>query len=551
MKTKILLFLLILTSGIYATKIVKSKTTIFYRYGNVYGMQLFNNTLSALTSGNFSAGNFFNGAVTRGYSDFNLTEIPTSATIKDAKLHLVCYGSSTSININKVTGGWQTSFANLAGWNSLNYSTLKSSVINGNGTTTNTIDLSSSDLIAYVNLQKNKAIGFGFVVSNETTTHIKLLEESTNHSLTVSYEYSITAPDIPNLLAVSNGSITSTGCTLTWSELSGVSDYYNIYIYDAAGTLIKKIEKVNVKTYAVTGLTPATNYSFKVSAFDSEAGETAQSIGVTCLTIPLAPENLSASASCSSVSLSWLASDGQVSEYKIYQDNVLLYSTTNLSIMINNLTTNTPYTFSVCSNNQTGNSGMTSKTITTLTTPVAPLSVSFLDLISPTGVYTLYWRSVSTAVGYKIYRVSPVFELIGTTTTMCYYTLGLASSLPTGTNIYGVSAYNAGGCESNMLYTGFNIPETLFKNRSYISNEDKIEISPSKITVYPNPVINKLYIDGTSKVFEIDITNLQGQVVKSESNLTDFIDLTELKSGIYIVKIKYDGVEIIRRIIKK
>jgi len=89
------------------------------------------------------------------------------------------------------------------------------------------------------------------------------------------------------------------------------------------------------------------------------------------------------------------------------------------------------------------------------------------------------------------------------------------------------------------------------KNRSYISNEDKIEISPSKITVYPNPVINKLYIDGTSKVFEIDITNLQGQVVKSESNLTDFIDLTELKSGIYIVKIKYDGVEIIRRIIKK
>ena len=69
------------------------------------------------------------------------------------------------------------------------------------------------------------------------------------------------------------------------------------------------------------------------------------------------------------------------------------------------------------------------------------------------------------------------------------------------------------------------------------------------ITIYPNPVKDKLYIQDLSNTSKVLIYNVLGKLVLSETTKSE-IDVDNLQSGIYIIKIVDEQKEIIRKFIK-
>ncbi|HET9571107.1 MAG TPA: family 16 glycosylhydrolase [Bacteroidales bacterium] len=69
--------------------------------------------------------------------------------------------------------------------------------------------------------------------------------------------------------------------------------------------------------------------------------------------------------------------------------------------------------------------------------------------------------------------------------------------------------------------------------------------------IYPNPVEGQIHIEGEEIPTEVDIYSVTGQFMKKVTN-TDFIDVSTLPTGIYLVKISgINGKEEMHRLIKK
>jgi hypothetical protein len=68
----------------------------------------------------------------------------------------------------------------------------------------------------------------------------------------------------------------------------------------------------------------------------------------------------------------------------------------------------------------------------------------------------------------------------------------------------------------------------------------ELEENESNIALFPNPTIGILYIrsDSRNTDFEISVMSMMGQLVKSESNVRDHIDISELQNGVYLVAVK-------------
>ena len=88
-----------------------------------------------------------------------------------------------------------------------------------------------------------------------------------------------------------------------------------------------------------------------------------------------------------------------------------------------------------------------------------------------------------------------------------------------------------------------------------IAGEEKIEENNFKnINVYPNPVKDMLYVETETEIKEIIIYDVYGrhQVTKTSSHQGDLsIDVSNLNSGVYFVKIKTDSGDVVRRFVKK
>ena len=82
---------------------------------------------------------------------------------------------------------------------------------------------------------------------------------------------------------------------------------------------------------------------------------------------------------------------------------------------------------------------------------------------------------------------------------------------------------------------------------------DMIEEIDSKVEIYPNPVDDRLYIE-TQTLTQIEIYDVFGrrQVTETPSHQGNLsIVLSDLKSGIYFVKINTEKGNIVKRIIKQ
>jgi len=74
----------------------------------------------------------------------------------------------------------------------------------------------------------------------------------------------------------------------------------------------------------------------------------------------------------------------------------------------------------------------------------------------------------------------------------------------------------------------------------------------NKITFYPNPSSGQLYLKNTtSSNSSIVILNLQGEEILIKQNISNFIDISNLKNGIYIAKIIDSGKIVMTKIVKE
>ncbi|TDO73304.1 putative secreted protein (Por secretion system target) [Flavobacterium chryseum] len=80
------------------------------------------------------------------------------------------------------------------------------------------------------------------------------------------------------------------------------------------------------------------------------------------------------------------------------------------------------------------------------------------------------------------------------------------------------------------------------------ASTDKIE----SLTVYPSPTENELFFSAEISGANVSIINSQdGATISSQKASTNSIDVTSLKSGIYLILVEKDGIKTVRRFIKK
>ena len=117
---------------------------------------------------------------------------------------------------------------------------------------------------------------------------------------------------------------------------------------------------------------------------------------------------------------------------------------------------------------------------------------------------------------------------------------------------YGNGSYTLETAEGDILATGgaFNASDnTTFANTTNLSTE---ELSFEEFSVYPNPSTGVINISMSSN-FAYEILDLQGrQVVQGVSeDFTQTLDLNELSSGVYLVKVSNGNLSSTKKLILK
>jgi Secretion system C-terminal sorting domain len=104
------------------------------------------------------------------------------------------------------------------------------------------------------------------------------------------------------------------------------------------------------------------------------------------------------------------------------------------------------------------------------------------------------------------------------------------------------------------IYFDFNAPiVTNTASTTVVSNLANTNFAFNDFRLFPNPVKNTLTISNASTINEVEITSVLGQsmLTKKVNDLQTEINLSELSSGIYFVKVKAEGEEKTVRIVKE
>ena len=249
-----------------------------------------------------------------------------------------------------------------------------------------------------------------------------------------------TLTDPPAPTGLTTTEIGQNNIKLDWDSTAGVSKYRVVY-----GTTTLETTRSD---YNVTGLTPATSYTFNVSAYGNgmtylaDWGSASTIVKSTlALPLPPAPTGLQATAGTTNIRLDWGGSTAGVSKYRVVYGTTTL-ETTRSDYNVTGLTPATSYTFNVSAygNGTTlradwGSASTIVKSTLALPLPPAPAGLQVTET-SQTNI-KLDWGSTA---GVSKYRVS-----YGTTTRETTSSEYNVTNLITDTSYtFSVSAYGNG-----------------------------------------------------------------------------------------------------------
>ena len=384
MKTKFFLLFIFFTLSAYAQTKIDILNTAKCNNNIFTGMALNNGQYELQTAHDLmQLGYISNGNVLlRGYSEFDLqSNIPSNATITKAELVGYLYASSQSTSTVKVNrqdvGPLSCSNVNSTGWDYLeggtniaDFSDMKVK------------DTARINVLTSVNFEKNGTLILSFRNANESTQNLNFNVEKLEITYTLP---ATTPPDAPSNLNVVSGSITSMGCTLSWTAASGSPTGYRVY---NGSTKIGNDIPSSSTSVTINTLNSSTSYTLCVKAFNA-VGESGCSNTVTFTTLappPNAPTNLnvvSGSITSMGCTLSWTAASGSPTGYRVYNGSTKIGNdipSSSTSVTINTLNSSTSYTLCVKAFNAAGESGCSNTvTFTTLAPPTitGPSSVCY------------------------------------------------------------------------------------------------------------------------------------------------------------------------------
>ena len=168
--------------------------------------------------------------------------------------------------------------------------------------------------------------------------------------------------------------------------------------------------------------------------------------------------------------------------------------------------------------------------------PIPEKPVISAEATSDTTI-VVTWNAVENASSYTLYQgIDTIAQNVTDTT---YTVTGLSGKTEycftlTASNIAGESEMSDELCVKTLSGEGFN------------------EIASNSIRIYPNPANDRLYIETQTLTIEIyDVYGRRQNLKNSETQkLRNSIDISELNSGIYFVKIKNEDGEVVKRFIK-
>ena len=381
-------------------------------------------------------------------------------------------------------------------------------------------------------------------------------------------------PEIPvGLAAPANvvATTTETTVTLTWDAVDGATEY-NIYTPSSFDSNVLGLTETS---YTFEGLTAGTEYCFEISAVSAtdesaatEACAKTQAEGEEP-EIPVDPEtpvglaapaNVVATATSeTTIVLTWDAVEG-ATEYNIYtpssfDSNVL--GLTETTYTFEGLTAGTKYCFEVSAVSATDESAATEACATTpaegdddddpeypepTTVPDAPVINVYAE---NSGLIVIEWEAVETAIFYYVYHKGNLVgdgQVMGTEVEILVNPETEYCFTVTAVNTVGESEHSEEACAT-----------TPAEGEDPINPDSNIEVAENDFVIYPNPVNDRLYIETETEVKEVVVYDIFGrqQELSAISHQLSAIDVSNLNSGIYFVKVVTSEGEIVKRFVKK
>ena len=272
-------------------------------------------------------------------------------------------------------------------------------------------------------------------------------ETSTSNAAGTTPSVDTTAPSTPT--GLTGAAAGSTGANLSWSASTdnvGVTGY----IVRRNGV---QIATPATTSYADTGLSPATTYSYTVAARDAAGNISPDSTSVSVTTAsvadttaPSTPTGLTgAAAGSTGANLSWSASTDNVgvTGYIVRRNGVQVATPATTTYADTGLSAATTYSYTVSARDAAGNISPNSASVS-VTTPPPP----------PSNSASLTWDSVTapTLSGYRVYfgtAPGTYLQSLGQGISVGNVTAYTIAGLASGSQYYfAVTAFDTLGAES-------------------------------------------------------------------------------------------------------
>jgi parallel beta-helix repeat protein len=122
---------------------------------------------------------------------------------------------------------------------------------------------------------------------------------------------------------------------------------------------------------------------------------------------------------------------------------------------------------------------------------------------------------------------------------------GMASiQLPDGEYQFMATAIDYSAVEGTVVVDGADVEVPIFLQTG-IQNP-----LSAALKSYPNPVIDRLYLDG-AKIDAAEVYSITGKLLLRFDEVNGFLDLRDLEQGMYLIRVKSQGLETSLRVVKK
>ncbi|MBG44835.1 MAG: peptidase M4 [Aequorivita sp.] len=319
------------------------------------------------------------------------------------------------------------------------------------------------------------------------------------------------APTAPSSLAASN--VTQTTLTLSWNAST---DNVGVTGYDVfQGST--NLGSVTGTSTSITGLSPATAYSFKVRAHDAAGNNSGFSNTVNVTTL--------------SNTVTYCASKGNNSSYEWID-----------LVKLNNM------------NNPSGNDGgYKDNTNISANLPYGSNTIQISAGFSGSS-YREYWR---IWVDFNQNGTFDSNELVVSGSSSSSATLSATFNVPTSaltgaTRMRVSMKYNASQSPCETFSYGEVEDYTVIISNSFNQGiTGGTDFNSTAMSIYPNPAkhtLNISLVEGTGKDYVI--YNVMGQIV-GKGTYTESLDVSTLQSGVYMLEINTDSNKMMKRFIKE